>query len=105
MLYPNYGVFALAEDGGEPRRVSSSISARVSADGRTLVEAEHNSVTLRDLSRPNEDYLPVVARTGRFPVLGMAKTGQAVFGRPGELVVLTDAYTIAGITIDEIPPA
>lgn len=103
LLGPNYGVFALGE--GEPRRVSTSLSAEVSADGDLLVETEHNTVTLRDLRQANspETLVPPITRHGRFPVLGMAKTGQALFGRPGELVVLTDAYTVAGLDIAAIP--
>lgn len=62
-------------------------------------------MTLRDLRAADdvETILPPIVRQGDYPVLGAAKTGRAVFGRPSELIVLTDAYTIAGLEVEEIP--
>lgn len=100
--YPYHALFRL-DDGGLVR-VSTDVRATVSADGTRLAEATADELVLRDLTAPGADagsFEPCAALArAALPVLGMAKYGRCHFGDRGTLVVLTDAYTIAGVSLD-----
>lgn len=97
-VYPRHATFAVGPD-GRLDRVSPELSGVVDPEGLFLLETEHNGVRLRDLAQREEQGLAQVVSEVHEAVLGMAKTGHAVFGRPGEVVLLTDDYSVAGIAL------
>ncbi|MCA9528155.1 MAG: hypothetical protein KC549_17835 [Myxococcales bacterium] len=97
-----YGLFALGD--GPPRRLTEALGAEVSHDGRWVIETLVNQVRLRDAQQRDDYDLAPIVREGHFPVLGAAKTGHTRFGRPGRVVVMTDAYTLAEIDLDRLDP-
>lgn len=99
-VYPSHATYAVTPAGLE--RVSPQLYGVVSRDDRWLLETAHNTVVLRDLHARDEHGFALESRKHRLPVLGMAKRGRACFGAEGELVVLTDAYTIAAIELDAL---
>lgn len=92
--YPSWGVYRVDV---EVWRVSDDFRAAVSADGATLVEAQHGGVVVRDPRVVGDDGFGRLLARAHLPVLGMAKYGRAAFGPGTEISVLTDAYTLASI--------